>query len=184
MPQIPAGPTRVPRTHVQQTRVQPTRVLLATTRAVRIHVVRAIILVRQARVVPIRAQPTTRVRQETLAALPVRAVVLIPVVCGRLTPALLHHAAPIPAPHSIRAALPTHVQQEIRVPLIIRVVRRPVPRLRVRQRQVTHVLPAIRVQPIIRVGQGTRVRRIEFFLPQPFVNTYDFSGVGEKTLGD
>ncbi|BDW89832.1 hypothetical protein MACH01_25990 [Thalassospira tepidiphila] len=158
--------------------------LLATTRAVRIHVVQAIILVRQARVVPIRAQPTTRVRQETLAALLVRAVALTPVVCDQLTLALLHHAAPTPAPHLIPAALPTHVRQEIHVPVITRVQPRPVPRLRARQRQVTHVPPAIRVQPIIRAGQGTRVQRFEFFLPQPFVNTYDFSGVGEKTLGD
>ncbi len=161
VPQIPAGPTRVPRTHVRQTRVQPTRARLAIARAVRIHVVRAIILVRQARVVPIRAQPTTRVRQETLAVLPVRAVALTPVVCDQLTHARLRHAAPIPAPHSIRALLPTHVRQEIRVPLITRVLRRPVLRLRARQRQVTHVPPAIRVRPIIPAGQGTRVRRID-----------------------
>lgn len=124
----PAGPTRVPRTHVRRTRVQPTRARLAITRAVRIHVVRDIILVRQARVAPIPARPTIRVPQAALAALPVRAVALTPVVCDRLTLAPLHHAAPIPAPHSIRVA------------------RRPVPRLRARQRQVTHVLPAIRVR--------------------------------------
>ena len=47
------------------------------------------------------------------------------------------------------------------MPVITRVLPRLVPRLRVHQRQVTHVLPAIRVQPIIRVGQGTRVRRID-----------------------
>jgi len=68
---------------------------------------------------------------------------------------------PIPVQHSIPALLRTHVRQEIRVPLITRVVRRPVPRLRARQRQVTHVPPAIRVLPIIRAGQGTRVRRID-----------------------
>lgn len=137
-----------------------TRVAQDIIRVGRIHAVQGITLVRQARVRPIRAQPTTRVRQETLAALPVRAVALTPAVCGRLTLAPLRHVAPIPA------LLQTHVRQEIRVPLITRVVLRPMlfrpaPRLRARQRQVTHVLPAIRVRRIIRAGQGTHVRRID-----------------------
>lgn len=122
--------TLVPRIRVRQIHAQR-----VTAPVVRIRVGQDII----------RVQPTLA-RQTRARPIPVRPI----------TPVQRDLAAPIPAPHLIRAQWQVPVQQEIRVLLITLVLLH-----HAHQQQAIHAQLVILVRPTIRAGQGAHVARIE-----------------------